>query len=212
MVMPSSTWAAPKCNTKLCNGWGILGSWYEKLVSPPEIKQRGAWSRGPLLKVMLLKNNPILEAGKEVVYFGWMGCPKEVVLTIDINGEKSWKTPPIKSDFVAITKADVEFKVGNVYDFTISCGDKKESHELKVVNNVLDVLDRFSEGEKQELDKILNKFGSSLDKKVARTIWLAKKDRRYMLEAYQYVVEAYRKTDSKEFKVFKEGLEAGTLP
>jgi len=202
LVMPLPTYASG-CKI-LCNAWGMVGSWVDNIMSPPAVKQRGRWSRG-VLRVPLLAQNPILQAGKEVVYLGWMGCEKTISFQVNVTGNgKTWATSTT-SAFVAIKEADFKFEADNDYEVQISCsGQQIQSYTLEVVNNILDYLPN---GKEKELNERLRESSSSLETQAAvRATWWASQGRQYMLEAYQQIA------DITELQVIKVGLESGTRP
>jgi hypothetical protein len=223
LMIPSPTWADSSCKALWCNAWGKIGNWYDTIVSPPSVKKRGKWSRGPL-RVALLGCQPILEAKKGVVYIGWMGGKPPYKVNVAGNG-KSWEKNTEES-VVAIKATEFGFETGKQYMVTISCcnGQQKKIHQLKVVNNVLN---RFSESKRKELAQLLSSSRGKIEqqlsneepdevvvqqlsklKKVIRATWLANQGRSYMLEAYQQIAGI----EEADIGELKKGLEVGMRP
>jgi len=144
LAMPSPTWAKNSFSTIFYNARTDVGQWFKELVSPPAKKYMETYSRGPL-KVFLLENTPLLQAGKKVVYLGWAGGEEgEEVSSYQIevtgNGE-TWSTTT-SSAFVEIKAADFKFEADNDYVIRVSCCTVKGKegqtvpHQFTVVKNV----------------------------------------------------------------------------
>jgi len=173
--------------------------WYGKFFSKQ--KKEGGVHKGPL-RMPLLERNSILQSGKQVVYFGWLGkASRFCILKEDFDEDRNTWVEVVNKKVVTkhlmkVERSEFDFRAGKylVKLTNNGCSATEKSHEF-----LLTVKDYgcLNELEKQYPDS--KKL--SRDQKAAQL----SSQSHCTFEAYQQVA------GGKEFRVIAEGLAAGKV-
>ena len=207
-VTPSPAGPPKACKGLWCYITTHANDWHEKLWKTRQQRKKG-WHRGPL-RMPLLKNHPILQSGKKVVYFGWLGKAKRFHLSIrNTKNNKTWEKK-VKDTFVKVKSREFDFEVGK-YQVKLT-SFVKDTKTGKYISKTKDykftVKDEgcLKKPEFQELEKLLsNSRRDELAKRKVRATWLSTQYR-CEFEAYQQVAREESLKETSE-----GGLAAGEI-
>jgi len=214
LVMLSPTWACEQGTW--CFFKRKANSLYENFFSPGSaVKRVPGVHRGGPIEMPLLENKPILQAGKKVVYFGWIGGVENSSydLTIKKDGKTYWE----KTTTSLFAKMEQPFDIGK-YEVTVSSAvedtstGKKVSltpitHRLTVVKN----MGCLNSSQRKSFEEYQQQPSKSSVDKITLAWWLADQSSKCWFEAYQQIAGVESLAGVENFEEFKKDFAAGIV-